>query len=63
MGAQIFCGLNYNSCNLPCMHAYSIIAAFNFSLPNGTLVQAIMARNPWGTVGYNGSLSSNDPVW
>jgi hypothetical protein len=63
MGAHIFCSASYNICNLPCGHAYSILAAFNFTLPTGTMVQAVMARNPWGYVSYNGSLSSKDPVW
>jgi hypothetical protein len=63
MGAHIFCSASYNVCNLPCNHAYSVLAAFNFTVSNGTIVQAVMARNPWGSVGYNGSLSSKDTIW
>lgn len=27
------------------------------------MVQAVVARNPWGISKYNGSLSSKDPIW
>jgi len=36
MGAHVFCSGSVNTCNLPCNHAYSILAAFNYTNPYGT---------------------------
>ena len=63
MGAHVFCSGSVNTCNLACNHAYSILAAFNFTNSDGTITQAVMGRNPWGTASYNGSLSSKDTIW
>ena len=55
-----------NICNIPNGHAYSIIAVFNITATNGTLVPALMVRNPWGSCGsacYNGTLRANDTFW
>ena len=64
MGAHVFCSGSVNTCNLPCNHAYSILAAFDYYTdPTGITAKAVMGRNPWGSVGYNGSLSSKDAIW
>lgn len=60
IGAHTGQGSNtYNLCNIPYSHAYSVIATFNLTL-QGSTIQAIMVRNPWGIVKYNGSLSASD---
>jgi Calpain family cysteine protease len=53
-------------CNIPNGHAYSIIAVFNLTAPNGTVIPALMLRNPWGHCSnncYNQTLNSNDKFW
>ena len=55
-----------NVCNIANGHAYSIIAVFNITATNGTVIPALMIRNPWGTCGtacYNGTLNTNDTFW
>ena len=55
-----------NVCNIPNRHAYSILAAFNIKASDGTLIPALMIRNPWGkcsTNCYNGTLASTDKFW
>jgi hypothetical protein len=55
-----------NICNIAFGHAYSILAVFNITATNGTLLPALMIRNPWGTCGngcYNGTLNANDTFW
>ena len=52
-----------NLCNIAYGHAYSVIAAFSLTAANGTVIPAMMIRNPWGTVAYNLSLSSSDALW
>ena len=37
-----------NVCNLPNGHAYSLISAFELKAINGTIIQAVMVRNPHG---------------
>jgi len=42
------------------------LAVFNITATNGTLLPALMIRNPWGTCGtscYNGTLNSTDAFW
>ena len=63
MGAQTSCFGSVNICNLQCSHAYTIISAFNLTLNFGIVQQVVMARNPWSTVNYNGSLSASDIIW
>ena len=49
-----------NICNISNGHAYSVLAVFNLTASNGTVIPALMIRNPWGTCGslcYNGSLN------
>jgi hypothetical protein len=36
-------------CNIPNSHAYSLLAVFNLTAANGTIIPALMIRNPWGT--------------
>ena len=54
-------------CNIPNAHAYSIIAVFNITAANGTIIPALMVRNPWGTCNkrycYNQTLRANDTIW
>ena len=55
-----------NVCNIPNGHAFSVISVFNITATNGTLIPALMIRNPWGTCGtncYNGTLWTNDTFW
>ena len=55
-----------NICNISNGHAYSVLAAFNITAKNGTLIPALMVRNPWGTCGgacYNGTLNATDTFW
>jgi hypothetical protein len=40
-----------------------LIAGFNLTAPNGTVIPAIMLRNPWGNVAYNLTLNENDTFW
>lgn len=58
---------NVGICGIANNHAYSILAAFNLTASNGTIIQALMVRNPWGSCNthycYNGSLNSNDIFW
>jgi Calpain family cysteine protease len=55
-----------NICNIAFGHAYSILAVFNITATNGTLLPVLMIRNPWGTCGsacYNGTLNAKDTFW
>ena len=65
MGASTSAGSDktMNPCNIAYGHAYSVIAAFSLTATNGTVIPAMMIRNPWGTVSYNLSLSSSDAIW
>ena len=65
MGASTTAGSDktMNLCNIAYGHAYSVIAAFSLTAANGTVIPAMMIRNPWGTVAYNLSLSSSDALW
>jgi hypothetical protein len=37
-----------NKCNIPNGHAYSLISAFELKAINGSIIQAVMIRNPHG---------------
>lgn len=48
-----------NVCNISFGHAYSVLAVFNITASNGTLIPSLMIRNPWGSCGtacYNNTL-------
>lgn len=65
MGASTSAGSDktLNACNIAFGHAYSMLAAFSLTCTNGTVIPAMMLRNPWGTVNYNMSLNSSDALW
>lgn len=52
-----------NQCNIAYGHAYSMVTAFNVTAANGTVIPALILRNPWGTVAYNLTLNPNDTFW
>ena len=55
-----------NVCNIANGHAYSIIAVFNITATNGTLIPSLMVRNPWGkclSSCYSLFLKSTDEFW
>lgn len=56
-----------NTCGIAANHAYSVVAVFTITASNGTQIQAMMMRNPWGSCNtqycYNGTMNSTDPFW
>jgi hypothetical protein len=65
LGAGTSDGLDktLNQCNIAYGHAYSMVTAFNVTAANGTVIPALILRNPWGTVAYNLTLNPNDTFW
>jgi hypothetical protein len=44
-------------------HAYSILKAVNATAADGSPLQLIQLRNPWGSFEWNGAWSDGSPLW
>jgi hypothetical protein len=51
-----------NDCGIATAHAYSILETFKLS-NNGTPVNMLLMRNPWGTTDYSGPWAHGDASW
>lgn len=51
------------ACGIRGGHAYTLVSGFTMTDQNGTEINLLIVRDPWGTTDYNGEWNANDTRW
>ena len=54
---------DYPYTGLPGGHAYTVLGAAELKLDDGSVIELVKMRNPWGNEAYTGPWSDSDSVW